>query len=376
MVQKRTVSKSKSPIPHKIHFIWLGTNVPSYMKKFMKSFEKYAPGYKLRLWGENDITKKTLPKTFDIIQKVKKYQGEKIREYTDQKTMYKTKGDPYTYSKYAQISDLMRYEIVFNEGGYYFDANMFLLKDITKLFERKEKFVGCNELGNNLKKSEILSNSFFGAIPKSPVLSRLLTDKFIDNLDLRTLDVDFVTGPGALRSVLKLSKDSYHIFPANTFYPYILPWTADGDDHPLRKSSDPKCTGPTKTKKRTVKMKKNLWLEYPCKQYKGSYGIKVWESGGSWSRPKSWHEKEGSKMKTYYAEGGVACVPCAAPLLVTPVGAAAVGVGVCAYGIKKGYDKLKDNPVQKKGSKKKSKKKDSKKKSKKKPKKKSNKKPK
>ena len=363
----KTDTKYKSPIPKKLHFIWLGPKVPSYLKKFMKSFETYAPGFSMRLWGDKDITKQNFPKTYDTIQNVRKYQGEKIKEYTKQKTMYKTKGDPYTYSKYAQIADLMRYEIVYTEGGYYFDANMFLLKDITKLFDRKEKFVGCNELGTNLKQSEILSNSFFGAIPKSPVLGRLLSQSYLNKLDLRTLDVDFVTGPGALRSALMISKDSYYIFPANTFYPYILPWTAEGDDHPLRKSSDPKCTGPTKTKKRTLKMKKHLWLEYPCKKYKGSYGIKVWESGGSWSRPKTWHEKDGSKMKTYYAEGGVkdvkkqtggVCAPCVAPLLLNPVGATVAGIGACAYGAKKGYDyykQCKSKKKKKKNTKKKSK---------------------
>ena len=65
--------------------------------------------------------------------------------------MLKTTAEPYTYSKYAQVTDLMRYEIVNTHGGYYFDANMFLLKDISKLFNRKEQ-VGCNELGTNMKK--------------------------------------------------------------------------------------------------------------------------------------------------------------------------------------------------------------------------------
>ena len=121
---------------------------------------------------------------------------------------------------------------------------------------------------------------------------------------------------------MNIDKDSYHIFPANTFYPYILPWTADGDDHPLRKSSKPKCTGKKQTKKRTLKMKDNLWLEFPCKKYKGVYGIKLWESGGSWTRPKKWYEKEGSKLQSHYQggynvqKGGFACVPCVAVVLV------------------------------------------------------------
>jgi hypothetical protein len=371
---RRTVKKDVSPIPKKLHFIWLGPKQPAYLKKFMKTFETYAKDYTMRLWGDKDITKNQFPLTYPYIQEVKKYQGEKIKEYTQQKTMFKTTGDPYTYSKYAQISDLMRYEIVYTEGGYYFDANMFLLKDITKLFHRKEKFVGCNELGNNMKQSPILSNSFFGAIPKSPVLQRLLTKSYLDSLDLRTLEVDFVTGPGALRAALKISKDSYHIFPANTFYPYILPWTADGDDHPLRKSSKPKCTGSVKTKKHTLKMKKNLWIEFPCEKYKGNYGIKVWESGGSWSRPKTWYEKEGSKFVSMYEGGGqknkqtggvVPCVPCAVAVVGSgPVGMGIAAVGACAYGAKKGYDYY--YKKKKKSTKKKKKKKSTKKKKKKK----------
>ena len=85
----------------------------------------------------------------------------RLKRYTNQKTMLKTTLEPYTYSKYAQVADLMRYEIVNTHGGYYFDANMFLLKDISKLFDRKEKFVGCNELGTNMRKVTNFIKLFF-----------------------------------------------------------------------------------------------------------------------------------------------------------------------------------------------------------------------
>ncbi len=365
---KRTVRKTISPIPKKIHMIWLGPKKPPYLTKFMKTFKKYAPGYTVRLWGDKDITKKTLPITFPYIQKIKKRHGEKIKEYTKQKTMYKSDDTPYTYSKFAQISDLMRYEIVNTHGGYYFDANMFLVKDITKLFQRKETFVGCNELGTNLQKSEILSNSFFGSIPNSPILRRLLSKSFLESMDIQSLDVDFVTGPGALRNSLNIKKDDYHIFPPNTFYPYILPWTPDGGDHPLRKSSKPKCTGSKKTKKRNLKMKQNLWLEFPCKRYKGVYGIKIWESGGSWSRPSKWYEEtsETNKKRSVYAGGqkggaaiAAACVPCmtgaagaAGSVAASSVAAVSSIAGACAYGMHKAYKCVRKTKKKKKRSKK------------------------
>lgn len=61
-------------------------------------------------------------------------------------------------------------------------------------------------------------------------------------------------------------------------------------------------------------MKPDLWIEFPCEQYKSSYGIKIWESGGSWKSPDKWYEKEQGKLKTVYPQTGgmpAACVPCA-----------------------------------------------------------------
>ena len=143
---KRNTNQNISPIPKKIHFIWLGNKKPPYLKKFMKTFETYAPGYTIHLWGEEDISKKNFPKTYSTIQQVRKIHGVNMKNYKQSKTIYKTNKDPYTYSKFAQISDLMRYEILYNEGGYYFDCNMYLLKDITKLFNRPEPLLLCNEL--------------------------------------------------------------------------------------------------------------------------------------------------------------------------------------------------------------------------------------
>ena len=109
----------------------------------------------------------------------------------------------------------MRYEIVYTEGGYYFDANMFLLKDITKLFQRKEKFVGCNEIPR-FKNVNILSNSFFGATQKTPILKRLLLKSNLDSIDFYDSAVDFQTGPGYLRSGI-LPNDNYFIFQQHIF---------------------------------------------------------------------------------------------------------------------------------------------------------------
>ena len=42
--------------------------------------------------------------------------------------MFNIKDGSPTYSKWAQITDLMRLEIVYNYGGYYFDTTFEILK--------------------------------------------------------------------------------------------------------------------------------------------------------------------------------------------------------------------------------------------------------
>ena len=44
------------------------------------------------------------------------------------------------------MTDLMRLEIIYNEGGFYFDTTFEILKPLYNLLNRKERFVGCNEI--------------------------------------------------------------------------------------------------------------------------------------------------------------------------------------------------------------------------------------
>ena len=121
-------------------------------------------------------------------------------------------------------------------------------------------------------------------------------------------------------------------------------------------------------------MKPNVWLEFSCKQYPKSYGIKVWESGGSWSRPSKWYEKSlmSSNMRSVYAGGSkvesnydkikqkgglgpAACIPCIAT--TNPAGMVIGAAGACIYGVHKTLSSKKKKSKKKKSKKKKSKKK-------------------
>ena len=112
-------------------------------------------------------------------------------------------------------------------------------------------------------------------------------------------------------------------------------------------------------------------------------------SGGSWSRPDKWYEKEGSNYRSVYAGGGkvkqpngkvkqpngkvkqpygkvkqtggvAPCVPCAAAVVSNPLGMAVGAAGVCVYGVRKIYKKISKKKGKKKSKSKKPKSKKSK----------------
>jgi len=267
-----------SPIPRKVHLIWIGGEPPDYFKLFLGTFQEHFSEFEIKVWGNKELTRKNFPKTIDFIRKAKKLHGKQMIDDYGEK-MYNFKLEPLTYSKWAQITDLMRLEIVYNHGGYYFDTTFEILKPMYQLLNRKEKFVGCNEYPR-FKNADILSNSFFGAIKHSPILHKLLSLRNLNKINFHTMAVDFESGPGYLRRGIT-TNDNVHIFPSKLFYPFVEEYSP-GLDPPYRKSSKNKCHGKKKTKKKTKRLKKKGMIEFPCKQYPNSYALKHWQLGKTW----------------------------------------------------------------------------------------------
>jgi mannosyltransferase OCH1-like enzyme len=279
-----------SPIPLKVHLIWIGGDPPDYLKLFMKSFEKNMPEFEIKLWGNKDLTKKNFPLTYEYIKKAKKYQGKPMREDKDLggHILRDINMKPYTHAKWAQITDLMRLEIVYRNGGFYFDTTFEILKPMYNLLNKKTKFVGCNEVPR-FKNVSFLSNSFFGAIKKSPILKRLLSKSKLNKIRFDSIYVDNETGPSYLRSGIRTT-DDFHIYPSKYFYPFVEEYDP-GVDPPYRKAEKNKCHGKKKTKNKR-KLKGKGFIEFPCKKYPKSFALKHWQLGKTWSIPPIYYIEE------------------------------------------------------------------------------------
>ena len=100
----------------------------NYFRYFIESFKKNMSEFDIKIWGNKELNKKIFQLLMNIL-KSKKIYGKPMREDKDLGgyILYNSKKEPYLHSKWAQITDLMRLEIVYTHGGYYFDTTFEIL---------------------------------------------------------------------------------------------------------------------------------------------------------------------------------------------------------------------------------------------------------
>ena len=263
----------KVKIPKIIHQIWIGKKMPKFKKIFMNSNKKILEnkGWKYKLWKNKDINIKMLPFTFQYIQ-----------------TAFAVgKQFNLVHTKWAQVSDLMRYEIMYRYGGVYIDTNVEILKDITNLINQANKkgylFIGANEdfcgLKCKTKHGKFLTNGFFACVPNSDVLGNLISPKLLNTIDFTDVWVNRQTGPFYLRKGIKDPiKQKVFLLDTSDVYPFV-PW-----DTLTRTASKNLCILSKKSNKKEKKVMikdQEVYLKVPCDKYPDSLMMNHFV-GGSW----------------------------------------------------------------------------------------------
>lgn len=153
-------------IPHLIHQIWLGGELPYKYKKCCNSWRSFNPNYEYRLWDEQSILN---------------------LGYFESRT---------AFIKSVSLgvkSDIARYEILRRFGGIYADTDFECLRPFDDLLDRCSLVVG-NLYGY---KPEIC-NAFIASVPDHPVINELCarTNRIVKTTE--PLEVIDATGPGLL----------------------------------------------------------------------------------------------------------------------------------------------------------------------------------
>lgn len=96
-------------IPNVIHYCWFGGNEkPKLFQKCIESWKKYCPDYQIIEWNEDN------------------YDLSRAPSYVQQ---------AYSVGKWAFVTDYVRLDVIFNEGGVYLDTDVELVKDIDSLLQ-------------------------------------------------------------------------------------------------------------------------------------------------------------------------------------------------------------------------------------------------
>jgi hypothetical protein len=197
--------KKDYKIPKIIHYCWFGeAEIPPLQKECIKSWSEYCPDYELIFWNEDNYDLSGAP-------------------------LYVK--EAYAAKKYAFVSDYVRLDVVYKYGGFYFDTDVELLKNIDTF--TKYKAVFAFETYNLINTGLI-----FGAMPGNSDVKDLLD--IYDNLTFVNEDgsynmiacpyfhTDYFRGNGIhINNTLQLVSDTLFL-PSDFFSPLCETYLDNG----------------------------------------------------------------------------------------------------------------------------------------------------
>ncbi len=179
-----------------IHYCWFGGKpLPKLAKKCIKSWKKYLPEYKIIEWNESNFN---------------------IEECQFSKGAYQEQ-------KWAFVADYARTKVLHDMGGIYFDTDMLVTKDISKLLNDKT-FLGVEDSGKiavgvwyESESNSYLTTKLLNFYNQCNGFDALNTYVYsIPNIITNLIDDDsFILG----KNEIQYLKHDITIYPREYFYP-------------------------------------------------------------------------------------------------------------------------------------------------------------
>ena len=198
-------TQSTPLVPKCIHQIWLGPKaLPSYFKRYQRSWKEHHPDWEYRLWTDNDV------ENFDF----------ELKDLYNRST------------NYGEKSDILRAEILDRFGGLYVDIDFENVRPFDGLCEKYDFFAGLEppHEGNFTSSSPhlVISDALIGSAKGHPIIKewkqriRLLWDEYemkYPDSPKRVLFRTFYSFGDATVSHIADSSMQNIVFPPTYFYP-------------------------------------------------------------------------------------------------------------------------------------------------------------
>lgn len=183
-------------IPKIIHYCWFGGNpLPQDVQKYIETWKKFCPDYKIKEWNEQN---------FDV----------KFCTYTQ---------EAYQNKKWAFVSDVARVYALCTEGGIYLDTDVEIIASLDELLGYRGfiGFEGSTHVATNIIGCEKGNEVMTHFLEKYKQRSFIKEDDFLD----QTTNVEELTKLLVAQYHLHLNGTrqnigAFEVFPTDVFSPY------------------------------------------------------------------------------------------------------------------------------------------------------------
>ena len=192
-------SNLEKSMPELIHLIWLGSEPTVAVNLAIESWKKCHPTWEVKVWRDSDV------KNFNWTTPHSKEFFEKSNNW-------------------AEKSDILRFEILYQFGGIYSDTDVICLKSFEDLISSGISFFAGYE-SNKVKRlgRPLVGSAIIGAKKKHSILKRCMD--FSLTLDQAPTIQQYIrSGPGPITKACYEAleaggNDDVIIFPCSFFYP-------------------------------------------------------------------------------------------------------------------------------------------------------------
>lgn len=188
-------------IPAIIHFIWLGSELPSEAEASINSWKSHHPGWEVKVWTDADLN--NFPWTSDRIKKCFE-----------------------SAENYAEKADILRLEVLYQFGGIYSDIDVVCLKPFHDLIRLDLHFfagIEVNYVSSVTKNPLHIGTAILGSARGGQTVKYCL-DNILGFAEHRNVHILNRTGPGlcSRSAVNSIENDSEKIvlLPSSYFYPF------------------------------------------------------------------------------------------------------------------------------------------------------------
>lgn len=191
-------------IPREIYYCWFGKNPKSKrMKRCIRSWKKFLPDYNIHEINEDN---------YDLNRKP---------SYVQQ---------AYTAKKWAFVSDYARFDVLYHQGGVYFDTDVQIIRPMVEILQ-KGSYMGCERDGNGITEIFVAPGLGMAAVPGLQIYKEILdtyeNDCFISddvsmNQNTVVVRTTNVLKQHGLKNIAEVQTvDGITIYPTSFFCPNL-----------------------------------------------------------------------------------------------------------------------------------------------------------